>query len=497
MSQGVFERRGYMLDVSRDRVPNRATLGWLVEILAGAGFNELQLYIEHTFTYTGHEPVWRDASPFSHDDLRWLDDVCRASGIDLVANNNGFGHMERWFVHDEYRSRAECPDGYKSVFGRGQSKPTCMAPTAGNAAFAVELARDMASAVRHPRIHIGGDEPFELGDGVSAPDVAERGRDRVYLDHLLRIMQPLIDDGHEVMFWGDLFRRDASLMADIPDGAIGVVWNYEAPSEISWMDHLPAELLDRLGLPDDANTGFAAHARLFIDSNTPFWVAPGTASWNTIIGRNRNASGNIADAVAVGSAHGATGLLLADWGDGGHWHPLPVSLPSIVRAGAAAQSGTMPSPNDVGTMIDELCGFDPGTGALIDKLGEISESVGVMSPNGSPLSSAMAEGGPPVLGQLDLDGVVAAHQQLVAAVVRFGTGTVGGPRGEIVAREMAAACGLALLGLRRLAEHDVDLGTHGAPTPQEVAAALEAQRDAWLLSSEPGGLDDSIAKLAG
>lgn len=484
-----------MLDVSRDRVPTNETLEWLVGVLAATGFNELQLYVEHTFTYRGHQAVWADASPLTHADMRWLDDVCERAGVDLVANSNGFGHMGRWLQHDDYRHRAECPDGFPSPFGGGgRSEPTCVAPTPENAEFAIELARDMASVVRNRRIHIGGDEPFELGEGASAAAVAERGRDQVYLQHLSRIIEPLVADGHEVMFWGDLFRRDATLLPGVPAGAVPVVWNYEAPSSESWFDVLGADIVERLGLPDDANLGFVAHARLFIEASVPFWVAPGTATWNTIIGRNRNAAANIADAVAVGNANASPGLLLTDWGDGGHWQPLAVSLPSIVRAGAAASTGVVPGDADVWSTIDSVLGCGAGVGELIDRLGGIAESVGLMSPNSSPLAAVLGAGGFPVMGEPDGAGVEAADQLLEDATARFDSGSVGGDRGEVIAVEMAAACRLAHHGLLRLAaQHGLDLEQSAALG--SVTEVVEAQRDAWLWSSRPGGLDDSVARL--
>ena len=490
----AFEHRAYMLDVSRDRVPTTETLEWLVGVLAGAGFNELQLYIEHTFAYRGHDVVWAEASPLTHGDMRWLDGVCAAAGVALVANMNGFGHMGRWLAHDEYRDRAECPDGFAAIFGGGTSEPTCFAPTAANAEFAVELARDMLSSVDHRRIHIGGDEPFELGDGVSADRVAELGRDHVYLEHLNRIIRPLVAEGYEVMFWADLFRRDASLVPELPAGAVPVVWNYEQPSSGSWIDFLPVELVARLGLPDDAHLGFAAHARLFIDAGVPFWVAPGTASWNTIIGRNINATGNIADAVEVGVAHGSPGLLLTDWGDGGHWQPLAVSLPSIVRGGVAATTGVVPEDPSVWSQIDTLLGCEAGIGELLDRLGRLGESIGLVSPNGSALAAALGSSTFPVMGDADAEGMAAAHDLLCEALARFDAGSVGGERGAVIAAEMAAACRLAHHGLLRLAD---ERGVALPPSPAlgTWADAIDAQRRAWLLSSRPGGLDDSLAKL--
>jgi len=490
----TFAHRAYMLDVSRDRVPTNETLQWLVGILAAAGFNELQLYIEHTFDYRGHDVVWQPASPITHDEMRSLDDVCEASGLSLVANMNGFGHMERWLAHDEYRGRAECPDGFASLFGRGHSAPSCLAPRPANAEMALELARDMLSTVRHSRIHIGGDEPFELGEGASAEVVAEHGRDHVYLEHLNRIIEPLAAHGNEVMFWADLFRRDPSLIPKVPAGAMPVVWNYEAPSDQSWASFLSDEFLERLGMPDDANLGFVAHARLFIDAELPFWVAPGTATWNTIIGRNKNAAANIADAVAVGSAHQSPGLLLTDWGDNGHWQPLVVSLPSIVRCGVAATGGALPTDAEVWAAIDQICEFEAGTGELIDRLGEISETIGVTSPNSSPLAAVLGAGSFPQMGTVDAEGVQAAAALLTEAIDRFGRGPVGGPRGEIVATEMSAACRLAAVGLRRLAsDHAVELpSSFPAESLEDV---MKAYRSAWLRSSRTGGLDDSVAKL--
>ena len=52
-----------MLDISRCKVPTLATLKTLIEQFADLKYNQLQLYTEHTFAFTDHETVWRDASP--------------------------------------------------------------------------------------------------------------------------------------------------------------------------------------------------------------------------------------------------------------------------------------------------------------------------------------------------------------------------------------------------------------------------------------------------
>jgi Glycosyl hydrolase family 20, domain 2 len=133
-----FPIRGYMLDVSRDRVPTRETLARLVGLCSLARINHFELYTEHTFAYADHEVVWRDASPMTADDIRRLDETCAASGIELVANQNCFGHMGRWLAHEPYRSWAEAPDGFEPIPGYRMA-PTVLAPTPENAAFAQTL----------------------------------------------------------------------------------------------------------------------------------------------------------------------------------------------------------------------------------------------------------------------------------------------------------------------------------------------------------------------
>jgi hypothetical protein len=180
-----FPVRGFMLDVSRDRVPTRETLARLVDLLALLRINHLQLYVEHAFAYRAHEVVWRHASPLVHADLRWLDALCRERGIELAANQNCFGHMGRWLAHPEYVGRAEAPDGWRTRDGRLLA-PGVLAPDADNARFAVELCREQLACLTSRRINVGCDETFELGRGRSREEVGARGIGRVYAEHLLQ-----------------------------------------------------------------------------------------------------------------------------------------------------------------------------------------------------------------------------------------------------------------------------------------------------------------------
>lgn len=499
--------RGFMLDISRDRVPTNNTLAWLVEVLAALRYNHLELYMEHTFAYAGHDPVWAGAAALTPDDLRWLDAMCVEHGITLVANQNTFGHMERWLRHDAYRGRAECPDGAISPFGGRPMPPATLAPTAENAEFVLGLVRELAAQVRSSMVNIGADEPFELGQGVSAPDVANRGRAAVYTEHLNRILRPLIEDGYEVLFWGDVLRRHPDLVAKLPPrGATAIVWNYEAPSsDAGLLATLGSDLLETLGLPDDAHQGFASHVRSFVETGYPHWVAPGTSTWNSLLGRWTNARENLLDAAVVGRSSGAQGYLVADWGDNGHIQPLVVSLLPLAYGAGVAWCAETNAGRDVTGVVDGLTGVE-GLGAMLAELGDVHLLSGVTSFNGSPLFAALDPTRPlPLIGRGTAGGHAATMQVLEAAREELSTPPpafwarrwlIRNPgraqKAQVLRDELLAAVRLARQGAWRLARRDGVVVPDEATLAADLAECVELQRAAWLASSRPGGLDDSL-----
>ena len=121
---------GYMLDVSRNKVPTMPTMRRIVDIISRMGYNQLQLYFEHAFAYKGYETAWQGVSPFTPAEVRELDGYCRDRGIELVPNQNSFGHLENWFEHMEYRHLAELPEGgVRIAWGGRTHEPRALCPT--------------------------------------------------------------------------------------------------------------------------------------------------------------------------------------------------------------------------------------------------------------------------------------------------------------------------------------------------------------------------------
>jgi len=498
-----LEIRGFLLDISRDRVPTRETLELLVERLENLRFNHLQLYMEHTFAYRDHETVWRDASPLTPDDVRWLDDRCDRSGIELAACQNTFGHMERWLAHDQYRARAEAPDGWQR--GPHRHAPTALAPTPENATFALALVRELAANFRSRRVNIGCDEVWELGLGASADEVARRGKETVFVEHLRRIAEPLLAEGFEVQFWADMVQRAPDAARPLAAAnALAAVWGYEAPMEVD-----PATF-DFEALPEElrepAREYFETSARGFGPRLTDFsatgfrtWVVPGTSGWNSFVGRYANARANILDAVTSGLDHGVDRFLLTEWGDHGHFQPPFVALPLIAYGGATAWcAGSNGDLADaaLAAAVDRLL-VDPtrniGSGLLA--LGRVDDHVPGRVNGTTFFDAVMVSDADVALGTSTRDGYRAALATIDAAERHLAASDPATRDGPELLRELHHAAALARHGLHWLARD------HGLAAPSadvleaERADLLREQRACWLARSRPGGLEDSLRKL--
>ena len=291
--------RGVMLDVSRDRVPTMASLKRLIERLSGWKINQLQLYFEHTFAYAHHEEVWRSASPFTASEVHELDRFCAIHHIELVANQNCLGHGERWLRNERYRGLALSPEGF-DIMGVHRG-PTTLDPSNPVAFdFIAALLDELIPNFSSNRVHIGMDEPWELPP--------ERIGD--YVTWMQRLCALPVLRNREVLVWGDIIARHPDVLGALPNNVTVTEWGYEAEHP------------------------FDERARWLADAGRAMWMCPGTSSWQSLLGRTTNMRGNTVAATSAARNHGATGMLMADWGDWGHHQPGVVSLPGYAYGAA-------------------------------------------------------------------------------------------------------------------------------------------------------------------
>jgi len=319
IDEPAFRVRGVMLDISRNKVPTMATLHNLIDHLASWKINHLELYIEHAFAYSNHRAIWEGTSPITAEEIRKLDDYCQLLHIDLAANQNSFGHLHRWLKHPDYIHLAESPNGYVTPWGEKRSRPFSLNPLLpGSLEFLSGLYDELLPNFSSKLFNVGCDETFDLGQGASRDACEKTGKGRVYLDFLKQIKRLVDQRGKTMLFWGDIVLNHPELIPELDKDMIAIIWGYES-------DH-----------------PFAEQCRSFAKSGLPFWVCPGTSTWNSITGRLENALINIHTAATSGVEHGASGFMIAEWGDNGHWQTMPFSNLALAAGASAAWCGHAP-----------------------------------------------------------------------------------------------------------------------------------------------------------
>ena len=179
-----------MLDVSRCKVPSMDELFSLIDLLTLLKFNELQLYVEHTFAFAEHSTVWAEASPFTAEEILQVDQYCGDRFIELVPNLNSFGHFERWLRHPPYKALAECPDGFiRQEPFMEKDHGTTLKPNVESLSFMDSLYAEYLPNFRSAHFNVGMDEPWELGEGWSKAKCRKEGATNVYIDFLAKIKQ--------------------------------------------------------------------------------------------------------------------------------------------------------------------------------------------------------------------------------------------------------------------------------------------------------------------
>lgn len=339
-----FPRRGFMLDISRNKVPTMESLFKLVDLLAHLKYNELQLYTEHTFAYSGHALVWGDASPMTGDEYDRLNAWCCERHIDLVPNQNSFGHFERWLRYPEYHHLAECPQGFVHPgSGARRSCGSVLKPDEESLAFLGGLFAELLPHFSSGFFNIGCDEVWELGMGWSRPLVDAEGGEEVYLRFLKRIHELVTSNQREMQFWADIIINRPDLVGRLPQNVIPMLWGYEASHP------------------------FDEQCRLMAEFDLPFYVVPGNSTWNSFSGRHTNMVENQRSAARHGLRNGARGYLLTSWGDNGNHQTWPTLLPALYLGATLSWYGDGLGEFDLARALSIDC-FRDDTGMMADAL---------------------------------------------------------------------------------------------------------------------------------
>ncbi|MDE2971386.1 MAG: family 20 glycosylhydrolase [Acidobacteriota bacterium] len=461
----ALRRRGFLLDISRGKVPRPETIRRLLELLARLRYNELFLYTEHTFQFERHPEIGAGSGGYSAAEIRELDAWARECGVELVPCLQTFGHFRRILEKTPYRRLAES-ERLWSVSPEAPGTYPLLRDMLG------EYLPNFASAWAH----LNCDEPVDLGKGLSNERAGREGPAAVFAGHVNRVAGMARELGKRPMIWADVI-ADHPEALDLLDSSITLAdWWYE-----------PDHDFDRV--------------RRFRDAGRDFLTVAGTSSWTSLFPRFDTSLPNIRGHARAAKRFGASGFILTDWGDGGHYNLFGGSLFPIA-AGAEAAWGDEDRPEEeLAAAFSEHVAADPSgfAGEFATRLGRLHDT-GFPHFNHSPLKTVFFETrlrrGARVPARGALEATLEALRRLAAETEARGLppGLAGAEwRFALDASLLAAERGLATLRLRQSERS-------GSPDDRRLAGELAALagrqgelarrfRELWLRANRPEGIE--------
>jgi hypothetical protein len=196
-----------------------------------------------------------------------------------------------------------------------------------------------------------------------------------------------------MMFWGDIILKYPKLMPEL--AALGTPSIGSARS-----GDLNYRAGQMLGVPNlialnwgyEADHPFEEEAAQFAKAKIPFYVCPGTSTWQTLIGKHDNALANLRAAAKAGKKFGAIGYLNTDWGDGGHPQPLAISWPMFLAGAALAWNSKAFDESKLVPVLSRDV-FEDSSGRIAEagfQLGFAHKKLGVRALNETPLGTVIA-----------------------------------------------------------------------------------------------------------
>ena len=274
--------RAFSDDISRGLVPTVDYVKRQIRTFAMYKMNMHSLYMEHTFASESHPLFAPEEGSFSTSELKEIVAYGKKYHVEIVPEQQTFGHLHKVIKFEKYNRLAEVP--YGDVI-------TPQEPDSYR--LVADLYKEIDQIFPSRFFHIGADETFELGEGRSSEEAKAKGVGKVYFEHINRVREILKPYDRRLMMWGDIALNHPELIGEIPKDVIVMNWAYGARD--SYMSRI--EPFQKAGLEQ--------------------FVCPSVWNFNLIFPNNEFATVNIRNFVRDGQAVGALGVMNTNWDDDG------------------------------------------------------------------------------------------------------------------------------------------------------------------------------------
>lgn len=300
-------RRGYMYDISRGRMPKVETFKKIIDVLCIFKYNEFQIYMEgDCFKYSAYPKYTENFDCLTPEDIKELEKYCEERFIDLVPNQNSFGHLGTWLKYDEFR-----PLG----LGDGKSDANTINPLLPESfEFVKNLFGSTLPHFKSEYVNIGLDEAYGLGLYQTEEYCKKNGKEALWIEWMSKLNDHIKEKyGKKVMYWSDMIAKSRDMYKSLPKDAIALEWGYE----------------------NQDMGAMGEHCVQFREMGIKFYVCPSCNTHMSLTGRCDVVLSHIRTAAQIAVRNGAEGILMTEWGTGqgetGHphfpvWELIPIAV---------------------------------------------------------------------------------------------------------------------------------------------------------------------------
>lgn len=345
-----IKNRGFYHDVTRGRIPTLSYLKKLADNLAFYKINQMQLYIEHSYLFEELSEMWRDDTPLTAQDILEFDAYCRKLNIELIPNISCFGHLYKLLRTKTYEHLCELPDPCEQSFGfvDRMMHHTIDVTNEESLALIKRMIEEFMPLFTSKHFNIGADETFDLGKGRSLAEAERIGVKRLYIDHVRKLCEFLVEKGRIPMFWGDIVCDFPEVIKELPPETICLNWGYDRNQS-------------------DEST------RKLAEAGAVQYSCPGVSGWNQLVNRLDAAYENIRRMCTYARQYHTEGVLTTDWGDYGHINHPDFGIPGRIYGAAFSWNGQIPAFEEMNRRISRV-EFGDQSEQLVSVMAQIADS---------------------------------------------------------------------------------------------------------------------------
>ena len=274
-----FKIRAWQDDISRGPIVSMDYLKRLIPQMAECKLNAFSLYTEHTFKTKCHPDI-APTDAFTAEEIKELEDFCRPYHIQIIGNQQCFGHFEEILCNPFYSDLAD------TKWNLNPAKEETYN-------FLEDHLREVARAYKSPYFNINCDETESLGHGYAKAYVDSVGQTTAYYQHINRVNRMLRPYRKRVMMWGDIADKHPEILDNLDKDIFLIAWSY------------------------DGRDDFNDFLQPYVNSGRKFFVAPGVSLSERVWPKHYEFKKNITNLCRDGYKNGAIGVINTCWDDFG------------------------------------------------------------------------------------------------------------------------------------------------------------------------------------